>query len=113
MNTRYLYLESFLPELSVRYFGAVTMLNQDVENRLFPQAEEPAIGEATATPAPSATPAAETETTAEVEPTAEPVDRSAQILDIDLAARAESASISAIAALDSYFAEAEPSYKNE
>ena len=113
MNTRYLYLESFLPELSVRYFGAVTMLNQDVENRLFPQAEEPAIGEATATPAPSATPAAETETTAEVEPTAEPVDRSAQILDIDLAARAESASNSAIAALDSYFAEAEPSYKNE
>lgn len=113
MNTRYLYLESFLPELSVRYFGAVTMLNQDVENRLFPQAEETAIGEATATPAPSATPAAETETTAEVEPTAEPVDRSAQILDIDLAARAESASNSAIAALDSYFAEAEPSYKNE
>ena len=113
MNTRYLYFESFLPELSVRYFGAVTMLNQDVENRLFPQAEEPAIGEATATPAPSATPAAETETTAEVEPTAEPVDRSAQILDIDLAARAESASNSAIAALDSYFAEAEPSYKNE
>ncbi len=113
MNTRYLYFESFLPELSVRYFGAVTMLNQDVENRLFPQAEETAIGEATATPAPSATPAAETETTAEVEPTAEPVDRSAQILDIDLAARAESASNSAIAALDSYFAEAEPSYKNE
>lgn len=113
MNTRYLYLESFLPELSVRYFGAVTMLNQDVENRLFPQTEETAIGEATATPAPSATPAAETETTAEVEPTAEPVDRSAQILDIDLAARAESASNSAIAALDSYFAEAEPSYKNE
>ncbi len=113
MNTRYLYLESFLPELSVRYFGAVTMLNQDVENRLFPQAEETAIGEETATPAPSATPAAETETTAEVEPTAEPVDRSAQILDIDLAARAESASNSAIAALDSYFAEAEPSYKNE
>lgn len=114
MNMRYLYFESFLPEMSVRYFGAVTMLDQDVKNTLFPESEESAaIADATATPAPTPAPTAEAETTAEAEPTAEPVDRSAQVLDIDLAARAASGTNAAITALDSYFAEAEPSYKNE
>ncbi len=108
MNTRYLYRETFLPELSVRYFGAVTTLNQDVKNLLVPDTEE-AIAAETPLPTPTAAP----EPTAEATPTAEPVDRSEQTLAIDFAARAENAPSAAIASLDEYFAGVQPSFKNE
>lgn len=111
MNAKYLYTQTFLPTMSMRYFGAVTTLNQDMLHLLLPDAESTALPDPTHTPEPTAEPtAAETP-----QPTAtpEPIDRSAQVLDIDFSARAQSETTRAIAALDEYFAEAEPSYKNE
>lgn len=114
MNARYLYTQAFLPEMSMRYFGAVTTLNLDVKNLLLPDsaaAATAATPEPTHTPAPTATPEPVDEPEATATP--EPIDRSAQVLDIDFSARAQTASSATIAALDEYFAAAEPSYKNE
>lgn len=115
MNARYLYTQAFLPEMSMRYFGAVTTLNLDVKNLLAPDSAAAAPA-ATTAPTPSPTPTAQSAPAAETPQataTPEPVDRSAQVLDIDFSAHAQSAASSTVAALDEYFAAAEPSCKNE
>ena len=121
MSAKYLYTESFVPELSERYFGALTTFAQDIRwtflSPELPITDAPQTAVPTQTSGPENTPEAEPETTPEPEatpqPTEEPLDTGPNVREIDFDALIAGETDSVIADMHRYFSAVEPTNRNE
>lgn len=113
MSAKYLYSESFVPELSVSYFGAITTFRIDLREFLGSEAEETdvliAVEEENVTPEPQELLAPEDLAPAPSETVAyEP-----NMLEIDFDALMENETDEVILDMHRYFSSLEPTCKNE
>ncbi|MGE4353253.1 MAG: LTA synthase family protein [Oscillospiraceae bacterium] len=109
MSPRYLYTGSFMPELSVRYFGILTTTRLDLEQLMpYPSEVLPInsdVPEQTPTPTPVQTPqATPAETPAAVNP---------NVLDIDFDTLIANEDDPALKKIHEYFSSVEPTFQNE
>jgi hypothetical protein len=116
MTPRFLYRDTFIPQLTVSNFGVMTTLRLDAQQLLFDKQAEP--------PAPTldadqqdAEPSDEPDSSSSSVPVAavtqEPVEREYQVLDIDFDALAQQESDSVLSAAHSYFGSREATAKNQ
>lgn len=105
LSRKYLYSQTFIPELSVKEFGALTTLRLDVKNMIFGVSDSAAAAAYAEGKNSSDVP----ETPAEEEETV----YGENVLDIDFASLAETESNGTFKDLDNFFALAEPSSKNK
>lgn len=118
MSVKYLYCDSFVPDLSVNYFGAVTTLRLDIQNLIRPKLDALSevasdfVGNAPSLPAratPDVTPTPEPAP----EATPEPADTGPNVLEIDFDALIANETDSGIIDMHEYFSSVEPTYKND
>jgi len=126
MSAAYLYTKSYVPELSIRYFGAVTNFLQDIRWTAWPDVDTPElIAAQTPTPSPAATPATPapapaataapdpTELPEETPaPTPEP-DTGPNVWEIDFDALIAGETDAVLRSMHEYFSQVEPTNKNE
>ena len=120
ISPRMIYSESFVPDLSVNSFGALTTLRLDIEGLLLPRrAAAVSGGGPTQSLSPSAAPPPVQTTppspvaSAAVSPSPTPVVYKPNVLDIDFAALAADESSAALKDMDSYFASVTPTEQNQ
>lgn len=117
ITPKYLYFDSFVPNLSVSNFGVMTTLGLDARQLLFPPAQATVQpGETTpptssGTTAPESTAPPRTEETDPTEPET-PVAVGDNVMDIDFAALAAGTDDKTIAAMHRYFGSRAPTRKN-
>ncbi|MDR0782261.1 MAG: sulfatase-like hydrolase/transferase [Propionibacteriaceae bacterium] len=99
MSARMVYSESFVPELSVKYFGALTTMRIDITNLIWPSLRHRTVEPPSASMGPPV-------------PDQLPVGWGAHQLDIDFAGLANTRSDPMVKELDQYFAAKAPTYKN-
>ena len=102
ISPQYLYFESYVPEHTVRYFGAVTNLRLDIRNMISPRQPEtsvPAGPSSTTSPAP-----AETDTPSTYAP---------NVLEIDWESLIEQEPDATIREMHQFFSQRTPSSQNE
>jgi len=115
MSPRYLYRETFLPDLSVSTFGLMTTLRLDAQQLVFGQAETAPAVTPTPTPTPAPTPAPDATQQPAVMPTPSPEPElpKENVLPLDFAALAANEEDPGIRALHTYFGSRTPTMRNE
>lgn len=118
MSPRYLYRDTFIPELSVSNFGVLTTLRLDAQLLFFGEAEDvldipaPSLMPSQTTE-PSPQPAVTPDASPTPETTPEPILWENNVLDIDFAALAREETSPALQALHEYFGSREATAQNE
>ena len=112
MSPRYLYFDTYVPEHTVRYFGAVTNLRLDIQNLLFPKSG--GQGQETPEPAsPSPSPDATGQPEGSAAPTETPVAYAPNVLEIDWEDLIANEANATVKEMHQYFSQVEPTLENE
>ena len=112
ISPKYLYTAGYMPELSVRTFGAVTTGRLDIQQLISPP-KAVVVPAPTPEPTPAPTPTPTVSTTPETIPVATPEPIKPNVLDIDFTSLIDNAGNDKIKKMHEYFASQEPTMQND
>ncbi len=112
MSPRYLYFDTYVPEHTVRYFGAITNLRLDIQNLLFPKSGGSAPVETPAASSPVSSPGASVQPGESAAPTETPAAYAPNVLEIDWEDLIANEADATVREMHEYFSQVEPTMEN-